>query len=111
MTRFRDINLDDYCLSAVSGFLPERPPVERLPNPYYDPWEDICCDLPLLITSERLKDKLESLPLLSTALLNTKEEWRRAYVVLSFLSQGYIWNGNPPRRVSFLNFVLVLISQ
>lgn len=85
--------------------------MKRLPNPYYDPWEDITCDLPELITSEKLKDKLESLPLLSTALLDTEEEWRRAYVVLSFLSQGYIWSGNPPRRVSLLNFVVFLISH
>ncbi|CAI7667734.1 unnamed protein product [Penicillium bialowiezense] len=98
MTLFCDINLDDYCLSAVSGFLPDRPPVERLSNPYYDHWEDISCDLPQLIASDGLKDKLESLPVLSTAMLDTKEEWRRAYVVLSFLSQGYIWSGNQPRR-------------
>lgn len=111
MTLFCDINLDDYCLSAVSGFLPDRPPVERLSNPYYDHWEDISCDLPQLIASDGLKDKLESLPVLSTAMLDTKEEWRRAYVVLSFLSQGYIWSGNQPRRVSASNLVIVLISQ
>jgi indoleamine 2,3-dioxygenase len=87
-------------VSPITGFLPESPPLERLPDPYYDPWEDTVLDLPQLIASDALKDKLDSLPTLSTTKLDTEEEWRRAYVVLSFLSQGYIWSGNKPRRVS-----------
>ncbi|KAK5789320.1 hypothetical protein VI817_008444 [Penicillium citrinum] len=98
MKHFRDLDLSSYSLSSVSGFLPERPALERLPNPYYDHWEDLSRNLPQLVASDTLKDKLERLPILSTALLDSEEEWRRAYVVLSFLSQGYIWSGDQPRR-------------
>lgn len=111
MKHFRDLDLSSYSLSSVSGFLPERPALERLPNPYYDHWEDLSRNLPQLVASDTLKDKLERLPILSTALLDSEEEWRRAYVVLSFLSQGYIWSGDQPRRVSTVKLVIVLTSH
>jgi indoleamine 2,3-dioxygenase len=56
-------------------------------------------DLPHLIKTDSLCDAVDSLPVVSTAKLRTEEEWRRAYLILGFLSQGYIWSGKEPRKV------------
>ncbi|KAL4874421.1 Indoleamine 2,3-dioxygenase [Aspergillus karnatakaensis] len=98
MTRFRDLDLRRYHVSPISGFLPEPGALDRLPDPYYDAWETAITNMPKLIQRKELQARLDSLAVLSTGRLQTEEEWRRAYVVLSFLSQGYIWNGDEPRR-------------
>jgi indoleamine 2,3-dioxygenase len=99
MVRFRDLDLRQYWVSATSGFLPDTNPLGRLPDPLYSPWEDIVNDLPHLIKTDSLCDAVDSLPVVSTAKLRTEEEWRRAYLILGFLSQGYIWSGKEPRKV------------
>ncbi|KAF4208744.1 hypothetical protein CNMCM6805_003531 [Aspergillus fumigatiaffinis] len=98
MVRFRDLDLRQYWVSATSGFLPDTNPLGRLPDPLYSPWEDIVNDLPHLIKTDSLCDAVDSLPVVSTAKLRTEEEWRRAYLILGFLSQGYIWSGKEPRK-------------
>lgn len=100
MARFGDFDLRQYEISATSGFLPETSPLEKLSDSFYSPWEEIVHDLPHLIRTDTLNDALENLPVLSTTRLRSEEEWRRAYVVLGFLSQGYIWSGKEPRKVS-----------
>lgn len=82
--------LQEYSITR-NGFLPEREPLRRLTNPYYTPWESLLEDLPSLIKERTIRDAVDHLQILSTSKLHTEEEWRRAYVVLSFLTHAYIW--------------------
>ncbi|KAJ9223283.1 hypothetical protein DTO169C6_4329 [Paecilomyces variotii] len=91
--------LEDYAVSLRNGFLPDTTPLAHLPEPYYNPWESIAADLPDLIRTGRIREEVESLPILSTDKLHNDAEWRRAYVVLAFLTHAYIWGGQKPKDV------------
>ena len=91
--------LDDYGISAEHGFLPAELPLEVLPDPYYNRWEAIIANLQALLLSKRLRALIHDLPILSTSRLGHPTEWRRAYVVLSFLTHAYIWGGDEPEEV------------
>ena len=90
----------DYGMSVKYGFLPDCPPLEVLPNPYYAKWEHVVCMMQPLLLSRRLHSVVDDLPVLSTRHLHTEREWRRAYVVLSFMLHGYVWGGSQPQEVS-----------
>ena len=84
---------------SKKGFLPARTPLDRLPDPLYRPWEDILSQLPDLLERGELHRSVESLEILSTQGLRTEDQWRRAYVVLSFLAHAYIWGGDKASEV------------
>ncbi|KAJ5749346.1 uncharacterized protein N7511_011042 [Penicillium nucicola] len=86
----------DYGITPDLGFLPQEPPLEVLPDPYYAKWEAIVGNLQALILSKRVRSLVERLPLLSTEHLQTEAEWRRAYVVLVFMLHGFVWGGDRP---------------
>lgn len=89
------INLQDYDISTDTGFVPSQFPLTELPNPYYKPWETLAANLPALILNRTIRRLIdENLPILSTAKLATKQEYQRAYVVLSFLTHAYVWGYN-----------------
>ncbi|KAK2754669.1 hypothetical protein FQN54_006802 [Arachnomyces sp. PD_36] len=92
-------DLADYGLSPERGFLPGEPPLELLQDPYYAKWEAVVANLQALLLSKRLRQVIDDLPVLSTSNLITLEEWRRAYLVLSFMLHGYIWGGDKPAQV------------
>lgn len=89
-------DLRDYGLSAVHGFLPETLPLTRLPDPYYNKWEAIAANLQALVLSGRLRGIIGKLPVLSTVGLEHESEWRRAYSLLCFMLNAYIWGGDSP---------------
>ncbi|TKX23488.1 indoleamine 2,3-dioxygenase-2 [Elsinoe australis] len=88
--------LEDYDVSEVHGFLPTDPPLSALSDPYYRPWENLVQNLQPLILSKRLRGLVDDLPVLTTDHLKNDQEWRRAYVILAFLSHAYIWGGDTP---------------
>ena len=88
--------LSDYGISPARGFLPEVLPLTRLPDPYYNKWEAVVANLQALILSKRLRGVVDRLPVLSTIGLEHDAEWRRAYLLLSFMAHGYIWGGDSP---------------
>ncbi|KAI0842372.1 Indoleamine 2,3-dioxygenase [Hypoxylon sp. FL0890] len=88
--------LSDYGISPKHGFLPDVLPLTRLPDPYYNKWESIAANLQNLILSKRLRGVIDRLPVLSTIGLEHDAEWRRAYMLLTFFSHGYIWGGDTP---------------
>lgn len=90
----------DYDVSTVNGFLPAELPLEVLPDTYYGRWENIIRNLQALVLSKRLRGVVDSLPVLSTDYLRTEAEWRRAYLILAFVSHAYIWGGDAPLDVS-----------
>ncbi|KAK4693934.1 indoleamine 2,3-dioxygenase, partial [Lecanoromycetidae sp. Uapishka_2] len=87
---------EDYGVSNYHGFLPEEPPLELLPDPYYKRWEQVVSNLQALLLSRRLRSTIESLPIVTASRLRTEAEWRRAYVLLSFMTHAYIWGGDSP---------------
>ncbi|PFH56639.1 hypothetical protein XA68_16207 [Ophiocordyceps unilateralis] len=88
--------LEDYGLSPTHGFLPETPPLTRLPDPYYDKWETVAANLQAQVLSRRLRGVVDGLPVLSTSRLKGEAEWRRAYSLLCFITHAYIWGGDVP---------------
>ncbi|RWA14488.1 hypothetical protein EKO27_g571 [Xylaria grammica] len=88
--------LSDYGISPTHGFLPDVLPLTRLPDPYYNKWEAIASNLQSLILSKRLRGVIDRLPVFSTIGLEHDAEWRRAYMLLTFFSHGYIWGGDTP---------------
>ncbi|KAL8691799.1 MAG: hypothetical protein Q9218_003045 [Villophora microphyllina] len=89
---------EEYGISAEYGFLPMERPLELLPDPYYNKWEAIVANLQALLLSKRLRGVIQQMPILSTSRLQHPAEWRRAYMVLSFMTHGYIWGGNKPEE-------------
>lgn len=98
-----EIVLEDFRVSTINGFLPDIPPLERLSDPYYEPWESIAHVLPVHIREGSIRQAIDCLPILSTSKLNGEAEWRRAYVVLAYLSHAYIWGDEKPSEVSPAN--------
>ncbi|KAI9017447.1 Indoleamine 2,3-dioxygenase [Gaertneriomyces semiglobifer] len=86
--------LEDYDVHPIHGFLPvDPPPMRRLPD-YFEPWEEIMDDLNSLLLAGSLRKRCNELPLLSTEVLRSKREWQRAYMILSFIGQAYVWGKN-----------------
>jgi indoleamine 2,3-dioxygenase len=88
--------LRDYDVSPSYGFLPDEIPLDLLPDSYYAPWEAVVRNLQALLLAKRLRGVVDVLPVLSTDYLVTVAEWRRAYVILGFLTHSYIWGGDTP---------------
>lgn len=86
------VNLSKYGVSEVTGFMPRALPNKRLPA-YYEPWERIIDELPQLIRNGCIEEKVRQLPLLSVKdeHLPTEADRWRAYVVTTFIGQGYVW--------------------
>ena len=92
-------NPKDYGITGHHGFLPTELPLEILPDPYYKSWEAVITNLQALLLSRRLRAVVKKLPILSTAHLQHRAEWQRAYVVLAFITHAYIWGGDLPEEV------------
>ncbi|KAI8081672.1 Indoleamine 2,3-dioxygenase [Halteromyces radiatus] len=89
MTTMR--SLEEYDISPVTGFLPPEPPLRRLDNPYFLPWETMMDDFNGLLLAGKLREKILKMPLLDYKYLNTIQEYRRAFLILCMLSHSYIW--------------------
>lgn len=92
--------LEDYDISPQNGFLPSELPLEVLPDAYYQPWETVARSFQSLILAKRLRQIIDTLPVLSTECLLTEAEWRRAYSILGFMAHAYVWGGDRPADVS-----------
>ena len=88
-----ELSLENFDISEKTGFVPEIPPLPRLGNEAFSRWEEVMDQLPALIESHQLRAKIEQLPEaeFSERTLKSEREWWRAYNLLTFLSQGYIW--------------------
>lgn len=86
--------LEDYGISPITGFLPEKQPLGRLPE-QYSCWEAAVSDLPALIHTKQIRAVIDEMPVLSVGKLRKVEEQRRAYSVLGFLAHAYVWA--PPK--------------
>lgn len=85
------------------GFLPGEPPLKRLPDAYYDPWEDLATNLPDRLRCGTAISDIRRVPLLATSRLQTEPQWRRAYCVLTFLAHAHVWGDMRPNEVGILD--------
>ncbi|KAF1915790.1 Indoleamine 2,3-dioxygenase [Ampelomyces quisqualis] len=90
--------MSEYGISR-NGFLPATTPLRRLPHSYYEPWESIIEELPTLIETQEIRNRVDKLPVLSTCFLDAEAEWQRVYSILAFIAQGYIWSGPEPSDI------------
>ena len=99
---------EDYGLSLENGFLPSHLPLQCLPHPVYDRWERIVNNFQALLLSKRLRTVIEKLPIIPAVHLESEPELRRAYTILTFLANGYVWGGEKPSEVSSFNTMLMI---
>ncbi|RDA83898.1 hypothetical protein CP532_3365 [Ophiocordyceps camponoti-leonardi (nom. inval.)] len=92
------VDLAEFAVTR-NAFLPECSPLQKLPDPYYQPWEAIARRLPSLLEADALRQSVAELPVLSTARLRSVAEWRRAYVMLAFIANAHVWGGEEPDEV------------
>lgn len=97
-----NVKLGEFAVSYNNGFLPDRLPLARLPDPYYGSWEAVLDILPALLKSRGLRDHVDALSVLSTSRLSDEREWRRAYLILSFFAHSYIWEAGGPSEVPII---------
>lgn len=90
------LDLHSFRVSKELGFLPQEPPLTRLPQDYYQPWEKLVHELPSLLLTRTIRSHVDSLPLLSTEHLEGVRQVRRAYQVLGFLAHAYVWGTDVP---------------
>jgi indoleamine 2,3-dioxygenase len=93
-------NLTEHGISTINGFLPHESPLEKLSDDYYLPWELVIAELPQHLHATTLRTTVDRLPVLSTSKFKTEPEWRRGYLILSFLTHAYIWEAGGPSQVS-----------
>lgn len=83
-----------------NAFLPAESPSKRLSDPYYKPWELVARHLSELIDDGSIRDVVAQLPMLGTDRLNSEPDWRRAYVILAYITHAYVWGGEEAEEVS-----------
>ncbi|KAJ2508747.1 tryptophan 2,3- dioxygenase [Coemansia sp. RSA 2049] len=91
---YSPLRLRDYDISPVHGFLPTEQPLRRLPDPYYEPWERIMDRFNSYLLGHHIRRLARKMPVLGTDRLKTREERRRAFVVLSFMAHAFVWGRN-----------------
>lgn len=84
---------------SQDGFLPHKSPLQKLPHAHYADWDFLGLELPTLIKTGRIREAVLDCPLLSTEYLCAEDEWRRAYVILTYAAHAYIWGGESPAEV------------
>lgn len=94
------MNFQDYGVDKITGFLPSKAPLVRLPIEFEE-WEVILDKIWPLLNSSSLREKVRNLPVLNVKNLRKEEELNRAFLILSLLSHAYIWGkeGEPVLNV------------
>jgi len=85
---------------SENGFQPADAPLRRLPHAFYEPWETVMDQLPLLLKAGCVRECVDALPVLGTFHLENEQELQRAYSMLAMIAQAYIWQGPKPSDVS-----------
>lgn len=100
MSASLNINFAEFGVSYWNGFLPDETPLAKLSDIYYWEWEAIVERLPLFLRNKYLRRSVDRIQVLSTSHLVSEPEWRRAYLVLAFMTHAYIWEAGGPSQVS-----------
>lgn len=88
------LNLADYDVDPVRGFLPAEDPLTELP-PEFAEWDRLGAELPYLVLTSRVRSTLVNLATPTLDSLTTNAELERAMQIISALSMAYIWTEEP----------------
>ncbi|KAJ3122623.1 hypothetical protein HK098_002709 [Nowakowskiella sp. JEL0407] len=106
------LSFEDFGIHKTFGFLPmDPPPLRRLLDVYYAPWENTMDDLQSLCLIGKLRSTVKKLPVLETNRLITLREKERAYLVLSFIAHAYIWGYPKIEGVDTVTVPWVAVSK
>ncbi|USP72899.1 glycoside hydrolase family 18 protein [Curvularia clavata] len=78
------------------GFLPPEQPLEGFDDPYYEPWEWLSRNLAVSLANRTFRQHVLEMPYLSIDRLQERREMQRAYTLLSFFTQAWIWQRPGP---------------
>ncbi len=84
------INLADYDVDPVRGFLPSPDPLIDLP-PQFSAWNEIGRNLPDLLLTGQIRRAVEALQTPDLAILTTSAELERAFQLISAVGMAYIY--------------------
>lgn len=84
------IQLENFEIDSVRGFLPTSDPIQSLP-PQFTPWEDAARNLPKLLVTDRIRELLRRMPRIDPQELKSRAEIERGMMLLSYLGHGYVW--------------------
>ncbi len=90
MSNNTDTQAEQSGTTQALGFLPAADPLRELPNGFAA-WEDIATELPRLIVSGKVRERVHALPELAPDELTENAELRRAMLLLSFIGHAYVW--------------------
>ncbi|KAJ1668039.1 tryptophan 2,3- dioxygenase [Coemansia sp. RSA 1813] len=91
---YSPLQLEDYDISPIHGFLPTEQPLRRLPDPYYEPWEMIMDKYNHYLLGHHIRRLVRKMPILGTDKLSTRAEYQRAFTILSFMAHAFVWGRN-----------------
>ncbi|KAJ2373096.1 tryptophan 2,3- dioxygenase [Coemansia sp. RSA 2607] len=94
MSSYIPLRLEDYDISAKNGFLPSEPPLQRLSDPYYEPWERIMDRFNQYLLAHHIRRLVREMPVLDTSKLTSQAEFQRAFTILSFIAHAFVWGRN-----------------
>jgi indoleamine 2,3-dioxygenase len=92
--------LASYRISPTNGFALDEPSPTSFSNPQLQPWVEIGSGIPSLLREGSLRSKVLSMPVLSPDLMESIEEYRFAFVILTFIAQAYIWGNHETDKVN-----------
>ncbi|KAJ1966170.1 hypothetical protein GGI12_000261 [Dipsacomyces acuminosporus] len=110
MPSYTPLRLEDYDISPVHGFLPTEQPLQRLPDPYYEPWEKIMDKFNQYLLAHQIRKLVRKLPVLDTDKLTTKAEYQRAFTILGFMAHAFVWGKNGAASEPASEFLPAAIS-
>lgn len=93
--RIAHMRLSDYAIDPLTGFLPARPPLPKLPEGF-TPWERLVPQLSALIRSRQIRAALAALPRLDPEALQGPAEHERALLILTVFANAWVWGGEEP---------------
>ncbi|MFZ5691899.1 MAG: hypothetical protein ACOY5F_11665 [Pseudomonadota bacterium] len=103
------IDLAEFCVSPVSGFVPESDPLSRLPEPFRA-LDDVAPLIPALVMNRDIRRFLASFPELDVAALSDEAQAERAMLILSALAMAHVWGGSHPDVTLPRNIAVPLIA-
>jgi indoleamine 2,3-dioxygenase len=91
----RQALLAPYEVDCERGFLPSEDPLIPVPATLGG-WVEIADRLPKLFVAGQVRRTIDSMPVIETAGLKTKQELERAMVAFSYLGHSYVWSESKP---------------
>lgn len=86
--------LNSYGISKEWGFLSQKV-IDQLPSKYAV-WEEMANQFTDLLNANTFREKLEAMPIIREPMFQSKEEWERAMLLLSYFGHAYVFGWDNP---------------